>query len=171
MCGTARLRLAQGDAVESLKEAEACFKASEEMGLSQEYVKEALVVALEASLELGRFDKAGELLGLIDALPPGHMPQFLQAQSMRFRAQIVDTADGAETERLFKGSTGLFRELAVPFYLAVTQLEYAEWLERQDRSDDSIPLVTEAREVFERLGAAPWLERAEKVGGGTRVHA
>ena len=164
MCGTARLRLAQGDAAASLQDAEATLKASEEMGLSQEYVKEALVVALEASVKLERFDKTEELLGLIDALPPGHLPQFLQAHSMRFRAQVANTADGAEAERLFKGATGLFRELAVPFYLAVTQLEYAEWLERQGRSDDSIRLVAEAREVFERLEARPWLERTERVG-------
>ena len=168
MCGTARLRLAQRDAAASLKAAEDCVKASEAMGFSQEYVKEALVVALEASLELEMFDKTKELLGLIDALPPGHMPQFLQAQSMRFRAQM---ADGAEAERLFKGATGLFRELAVPFYLAVTQLEYAEWLERQGRSADSMPLVSEALEIFERLGAAPWLERSEQVGEVGQVPA
>ena len=48
----------------------------------------------------------------------------------------------------------------MPFYLAVTQLEHAEWLAAQGASDEAEPLLAEAREIFERLEAAPWLERA-----------
>jgi class 3 adenylate cyclase/tetratricopeptide (TPR) repeat protein len=169
--GTARLRLAKGEPTGALQDAEATLETAQEMGFTQEYVKEALVVALEAALELRNLDKADELLGLIDGLPPGHSPQFLQAQSMRFRAQVAARGDGLEAERLFKGATGLFRELAVPFYLATTQLEYAEWAAAQGRPDDSARLVTEAREIFDRLGATPWLERAGKVGGPARVPA
>jgi hypothetical protein len=51
------------------------------------------------------------------------------------------------------------------FYLAVTQLEYAEWLARQGRAEAAEPLLTEAREIFERLGARPWLERAAQPVG------
>jgi class 3 adenylate cyclase/tetratricopeptide (TPR) repeat protein len=169
-CGTAWLRLAKGDPAGALQDAEATLEAAQEMGFTQEYVKEALVVALEAALELGNLEKAYELLGLIDGIPPGHSPQFLQAQSMRFRARLAGS-DGPEAERLFKGATGLFRELAVPFYLATTQLEYAEWAAAQGRADDAARLVAEAREIFERLGARPWLERAEKVGGVAQVPA
>ncbi len=46
---------------------------------------------------------------------------------MRFRGRIAAATNGDDAERLFKGATGLFRELALPFYLAATQLEYAEW--------------------------------------------
>ena len=41
----------------------------------------------------------------------------------------------------------------MPFWLAVTLLEHGE-------ATGSAPLVDEAREIFERLGATPWLERA-----------
>jgi hypothetical protein len=53
----------------------------------------------------------------------------------------------------------LFRELAVTFYLAVTELESSEWLVAQGRGEEAEPLVAEAREIFERLEAKPWLER------------
>jgi hypothetical protein len=43
--------------------------------------------------------------------------------------------------------------------VAVTQLEHAEWLTEQGRSDDAQPLIVEARETFEQLRATPWLER------------
>ena len=46
-----------------------------------------------------------------------------------------------------------FRELGIPFWLAVTLLEHGELT-----GDES--LLDEAREIFERLKATPWLERA-----------
>jgi hypothetical protein len=47
----------------------------------------------------------------------------------------------------------------MPFYLAVTQLEHAEWLVTQDRPEEAEPLLGDARETFERLQATPWLDR------------
>jgi len=46
----------------------------------------------------------------------------------------------------------------------VTQLEHGEWLAGQGRRDEAEPLLAEARETFERLEAAPWLERAAQLG-------
>ena len=167
-CGTACLRIAKGDLSGALEDAEVSLATMPEMGVTQEYVKEALVVALEAAFELERLDKVDELLGLIEGLPPGHLPQFLQAQSMRFRARL---AEGAESERLFKQAAGLFSELAVPFYLAKTELEHAEWAAARDRGDDAARLAARARGTFERLGAAPLLERASRVSGTAPVPA
>ena len=56
-----------------------------------------------------------------------------------------------------------FRELGLPFWLAVTLLEHAELIAAQDRRDDAQPLLTEAREIFERLEAKPWIERTDRV--------
>ena len=75
--------------------------------------------------------------------------------------------DAAEAERLFKGASGLFRELAVPFYLAVAELEWSEWLVGEGRGEEAEPLLAEAREIFERLEAKPWLERLDVVQAGT----
>jgi ATP/maltotriose-dependent transcriptional regulator MalT len=104
--------------------------------------------------------KAESLIATVDALPAGRYPQLLRAQTARFRAQLAARRDDApEAERLFKGAAGLFRELAVPFYLAVTELESSEWLVAQGRSDEAEPLLAEACEIFKRLQAKPWLER------------
>jgi hypothetical protein len=39
------------------------------------------------------------------------------------------------------------------------QLEQAEWLNARGRPDDAGPLIAEADETFERLGAVQWLEQ------------
>jgi hypothetical protein len=46
--------------------------------------------------------------------------------------------------------------------LAVDLLEHGEWLVQQQRIEDAEPILREAREIFERLGAKPWLERLMK---------
>ncbi|MFB4320211.1 AAA family ATPase [Actinomadura sp. 21ATH] len=47
-----------------------------------------------------------------------------------------------------------------PFERARTELLYAEWLRRSRRRNDARPLLHSALEIFDRLGAAPWAERA-----------
>ena len=58
---------------------------------------------------------------------------------------------------------GAYEDAGIPFWMAVTLLEYAEWLADQGRADDATASLTEAREIFERLQARPWLERLHRV--------
>ena len=169
--GQARLCLGRGDPAQALRLAQSAVEAGQEMGMAQEYVKEGIVVGLEAALELRDASSAAELLALVDAVPHGRPVQFLRAHALRFRAGLAGLAEEPDAERLFKQALGLFRELVMPFYLAVTELEYAEWLAAQRRGSEVELLLAEAREIFERLGAIPWLERAESVGARSQVPA
>ena len=81
----------------------------------------------------------------------------LTAHAARFRARLASDMDEAEDG--FRSATKVFGELGLVFSLAVTQVEHAEWLLEHDRPEDAEPLLAEARETFERLGAAPSLER------------
>jgi tetratricopeptide (TPR) repeat protein len=110
-------------------------------------MKLSLVEAIEAAFALG--DSAGvqEQLDRIEALRPGERPVLLEAHALRFRAKLTGDEAG------YRAAAALFRERSLEFWLAVTLLEHGEAVERQ-------PLVAEAREIFERLGATPWLERA-----------
>jgi len=49
------------------------------------------------------------------------------------------------------------------FWLAVTLAEHGAWLVQQDRSEDAKSLLDEARQIFERLEAKPWLDRLERL--------
>ena len=163
-CGRARLLLARGDAAGALTTAQISLETREEMGVTQEYWKEPFVTAMEAALALGDTARAWELLDSVDSLPPGNLPQFLRAQSLRFRGRLAALDADEDADRLFKQAAGLFRELAMPFYLAVTQLEHSDWLTAEGRTQDAAPLLDEARSIFGELAAAPWLERAQRVG-------
>ena len=113
--------------------------------------KQAFVHATGAALALGRREQVEELLGEIEALPLGFRPPFLEAQAYRLRARLEDDPAG------FDAAAARFRDLSMPFWLAVTRLEQAELL---GDGEEAERLLAEARETFERLGATPWLERA-----------
>ena len=160
LSGQARLRLAQGRPAEALASGRAVLEERAMIGMSSESMKEAFVSAVEAAFELGEHATVEELLRLVDEIPPGRSPQFLQAHASRFRARLADDRGQAdEAERQFKRAAGLFRELAVPLYLAVTQLERAESLRAQGRGGEAPELIAEAREIFERLDANVLLDR------------
>ena len=169
---TSCLALATGRPAQALAAAEEAMGARSAIGISNEVVKEAFVVALQAAVQLDDLEKAQELLAVVEALAPGRSPQFLQAHAARFRAALAARrGDTEEAERLYKQAAGRFRELSVPFYLAVTQLEHGEWLVGEGRTDEAEPLLAEAGEIFERLEAQPWLERLGGVAGRERVPA
>ena len=164
----ATLLWAEGQYAEALRCAEASLETRHAMGSAYEAVKESFVVAVEAALALGDVSRAEELLAVVDGVPPEGSPRFLQAHSSRFHARLaVGGEDVEEADRLFRRAAGLFRELKFPFYLAVTLLEHGEWLGTQGRRDEAEPLLAEAREIFERLEAKPWLDRLGAVQAGT----
>jgi class 3 adenylate cyclase/tetratricopeptide (TPR) repeat protein len=163
----ATLLLVEGRNAEALRSAETSLEARHALGIAYEAVKEAFVVAVEAALALEDVSRAEELLKLVDTLPQGQSPQFLQAHSSRFHARLaVREGDVEEADRLYRRGAALFRELGYVFYLAVTLLEQAEWLVAQGRRDEAEPSLAEAREIFERLEAKPWLDRLAAVQAG-----
>jgi predicted ATPase/class 3 adenylate cyclase len=160
----AHLLLAEGELAEALRVSEGVFANRDALGVGADAIKEAFVLAVEAAIQLDRFDKAEELLGVVEELPAGVRPQFLNAHVSRFRARLASRrGDAEENERLFKRAAGLFQELAVPFHLAVTRLEHGEWLTVEGRAEEAEPLLVEAREIFERLEAKRWLDRIARV--------
>jgi tetratricopeptide (TPR) repeat protein len=171
-CGHAKLLLAENKPHEALVVAERALELRATLGHTGESFKELGATAGEAALSLGDLETVEGLVRELDALPFGNSSQFLQAQSARFRAHLAGKRGDVEAEdRLFKSSSGRFREMANLAWLATVLLEHAESLNSRGRAADAVPLLTEAREVFERLGARPWLERADRVGGREQVPA
>ena len=126
--------------------------------------KAAFGIALDSALRLGRYDEVEELIARIDAIPPGRRPPSLRAQSAQFRARLAAARGEHEgVEQGFKTAAGIFREHGLTFPMAVTELEYGEWLVARKRGDEAEQLLAEACEIFERLEATPWSERANAV--------
>ena len=75
--------------------------------------------------------KLEELLAMIESLRPGERPPMLDAHARRFRAKL------AAHEAGFAAAADRFRKLEMPFWLAVTEVEHAELLSEQGRSDEA----------------------------------
>jgi hypothetical protein len=162
--GSAALSLAAGDPRGATDAAVRALNSREEIGLGSEAAKEALVIALESASQLGNDNETDRIIGIVDATPRGKLPQYVQAHTMRFRARLAERrGDLASAEELLKGAAGLFRELEVPFWTAVAEVELAERLSAWGRADEATPIVSDARAVFDRLKATPWLERADQI--------
>ena len=103
----------------------------------------------------------------------------LEARTLVERAMArVDPAPGPRLEQLAARARGLLAEPAGaealfaapladpagdtwPFERAQLRLDYGEWLRRQRRINDAKPVLGAALETLRRLGAAPWIRRAE----------
>jgi class 3 adenylate cyclase/tetratricopeptide (TPR) repeat protein len=167
---TAAVRRAEGRPREALALAEEALAARDELGMFNQVVKDALVESLEAAFALGDETKIEDLLGLIEGLRPGQVMPYLQAQGARFGARL--SALRHEDEKVdpgFRAAVDLFRELKMPFQMAVTLLEHGEWLTGQARASEAESLLAEAQAIFEELRARPWLERLERTASVPRA--
>jgi tetratricopeptide (TPR) repeat protein len=162
-CGAARYHLATGDPKEALRFAELGLQGREALSLTHLSVKESLVAALEAALELDEADKLEELLVLIRSDAVARRTRFHRAHVARVEARSGGRPDD-EVDRLFTSSVDTFRDIGFPFWKAVVLLEHGEWLDRNGRGPEAGPRVAEARSIFEGLQAKPWVDRAERVG-------
>ena len=150
----ARILRKEGRLREALERAERAFESRDELGVTFLTMKLALVEALETAFALDAPSDVRRLLAEVEALRPGERPPLLHAHAQRFRGKLD------RDEAAFSEAVALFRELSLAFWLAVTLLESSELLSDLGREAEGDPLLAEAREIFERLGAAPWLERA-----------
>ena len=130
-------------------------------GAGSQTVKQGLVEAAEAELALGELSAVEEVVTMIEEIPPGRRPPFLDAQCRRFRARLAGANSSAEAA--FAEASERFRDLGMVFWAAVADLELAEWLAGHGRSADADPLLDGAGEAFERLEATPWLDRVAEL--------
>jgi class 3 adenylate cyclase/tetratricopeptide (TPR) repeat protein len=149
------------EALEAFKYAIECRTA---LGVTR--VGRGLVEAVDIAIDLGRDDLVEELLGIVGASQPSDVPSSLEGEVLRIRGRLAARAGDAEAaDALFRQARGVLREIENPFRLAVGDLEHAEMLVGAGRSDEALGLLAEAREIFERLGARPWLDRTDRAEG------
>ena len=121
-----------------------------------------LEAGLEAAAAFGDAAMIDELLSRIESTPPGHVTPLVRALGARFGAhRALARGDSATASAGFDAAAEVLREIERPFELAVVCLEHAEWLASEGRAEEATVPAGEAREIFERLQARPWLERLD----------
>jgi fatty acid-binding protein DegV len=122
---------------------------------------------LDAAAALPDGDAVRELVAGADAATRGKGWAVIDAQLARLRARLPEHDAIAELEEAERR----FRDSEAEFHAAVAQAERAEHLVAAGRSDEAATILAEAREVFERLRATPWLRRVEAALGREQVVA
>jgi class 3 adenylate cyclase/tetratricopeptide (TPR) repeat protein len=158
----ASVLLAEGKPADALQAAEVALEGRNTFGLSQ--VGDALYYALEAAFELGDPVKIDALLAIIEQTPAGSLSAGLRAIGAHFGARRAALhQDSATAAAGFAAAALLLQEAGATFARAEVLLAHAEWLAGEGRIDDAAPLAAEARDVFERLRAAPYVERLDRL--------
>jgi class 3 adenylate cyclase/tetratricopeptide (TPR) repeat protein len=159
----ALLLFARGRLEEALATADEALMGRASLPVRHQIVQQAIVVAFEAAFGLGDIGKVDELLASLEGERPSGVPPYLRAEVARFRARRAWVlAEDDQVESGFKMASAMLREIGLPLPLAMTLLEHGEWLIQQGRAEPAESLLREAREIFERLKAHPWLDRLSK---------
>ena len=153
---------AQGRLADALAKVDEVLAMQDELGFEHPMFRLALVDSMETAYELGDLDSVARRLEEFRQRRPADQLPFGVGQARRFEALLAArSGDSERAEERFRAAAEMLREISARFYLGVVLLEHGEWLAEGGTADEAEPLLAEAREIFERLGAAPWLERLD----------
>ncbi|MFJ6658860.1 AAA family ATPase [Streptomyces sp. NPDC091377] len=117
----------------------------------------ALADLAAAAVRCGRHEEAAALVERSAAALADNASPRLRALISRARGLLADPEDAEPHFRAALADPALEYW---PFERAQTLLDLAEWLRRRRRIAEARGPLTEALELFRRLGARPWIERA-----------
>ncbi|MEV0388408.1 LuxR C-terminal-related transcriptional regulator [Nonomuraea sp. NPDC050643] len=117
----------------------------------------ALAELAAAAVRCGRRSEAVAIVERSACAPADNASPRLRALISRARGLLADLEDAEPHFRAALADPALEYW---PFERAQTLLDLAEWLRRRRRIAEARGPLTEALEVFRRLGARPWIERA-----------
>ena len=160
----AAIQLIEGDHAAVLSGIDEIAGLAATFGWSSEMPRQMWPDAAEAALRSGELATADRLISLLEAEAPGRLSPYLQAQLTRTQARMA--AARGETDGVEEGlhsAIERFSAMSYPYWEAMARLDLANWLIDQDRNEEAVLLSDTAAEIFERLGAAPDLDRARRV--------
>jgi class 3 adenylate cyclase/tetratricopeptide (TPR) repeat protein len=133
----------------------------ESQGASSEGTRIAWPDAVAAAIELQRFDEADALVALLADRPRGLVPPLLRAELSRGRALLARArGEPAGVEASLRDALEGLAALGYRFWVARAQTDLGAWLIEGDRRGEAAPLLDEAAEALQALGAEPALARA-----------
>jgi class 3 adenylate cyclase/tetratricopeptide (TPR) repeat protein len=150
---------ARGQPQDALHLARATLVHAGSLGISHEYLRWAWPLAARAAYELRDTAAAGDLLALLDAHQPGHIPPMLRAERELARARLA----AADAAAAFAAAIASLRERGTPYHLAHGLLDHAQYLMRHDDADAAEAAIGEALDIARNLRCQPLLDRAANI--------
>ena len=159
--GDAVVALAAGRAEAARDHAAEVLEQTSQLGPTHEAVRVAWPVVIEAALALDSPETAEALIEEVEARPAGYVPPLMLAELFRSRGLLAAARGRHETvEDDLAAAIARYEELGYPYFLARARCDLGEWLIDRGRADEAQTVLQGAAEAFQRLGAAPGLDRA-----------
>jgi class 3 adenylate cyclase/tetratricopeptide (TPR) repeat protein len=156
------LRLREGDAAHAQSIARGAREGVSEMDTHHAWTYLTAFVEAAAALTAGDRSGAEDLREWLGAVPAGLRPPSAQALVAWLAASAED---GDEADPLYEEAAGLLRSIPRPFHLATVLESQAASLRARGRVEEASARADEAEAIYERLGAAPALERLRGAAG------
>ncbi len=125
--------------------------------------KVAWPLAMDCAFLIPDLDAVERLLNPALAMRPGQTPPSVAGLRLRYRAKLAIARgidEGVEAD--LSAAVSILRDAELRFLQAVTQLELGSWLHARRRDELAAEPLREARAIFERLKAAPWIARVDR---------
>jgi DNA-binding CsgD family transcriptional regulator len=150
------LELGLGRVEEAIEQLDRVAVAVRERGMRQPTVLQWAPDLIEALARAGRRDEALELLAELELAAESSLSTWAMGAAACCRGILAE----GEFEADFEQALELQESFGAPFEIARTELYLGERLRRSRRRKEARGVLRSAIERFERLGAAPWAERA-----------
>jgi predicted ATPase len=144
----------------ALRHARAVLAYTDAAGMSDQHPRWAWSLAARAAGELRDTGDISDLLGLLDALQPGHLVPMLRAERDLARVRLAALRGDTAAAASFVSAVSALREHSTPYHLAHGLLDHAEHLAHLGDADAAAGAIGEALDIGRRLRCQPLLNRA-----------
>jgi tetratricopeptide (TPR) repeat protein len=155
------LALAEGRTADVLEHSREATAHRESLGIGSDPMRHAWPAGTRAAFELGDLDAVDEFVAMLDGELPGSLPPLLSAELELVRARRTFTQGGVSAGEQLQAAISTMRSSSPPHLLAHGLLDHAAYLLEQGDDAAAAVAVAEAREIGERLGCRPVLDRAD----------
>jgi hypothetical protein len=120
-------------------------------------------LAARAAYDLRDTATTGDLLALLDAYQPGHLPPMLRAERDLARARLAASGGSQDAAASLAAAISGLRALSTPYHLAHGLLDHAQQLARLPDAEAAGAAIGEARDIARSLRCQPLLDRAATI--------
>ena len=162
----ALVALAAGDLELALSHARSTLARQKDISIGHESQRWGWPLAARVARVIGDADGLTELMAMLDAYPPGHVPPVLRAERQLVQALEAAERQPAEAVTAVERAVVAVRRAGNPYHLGHALLDHAGALDAAGRpgAEES---VREARAIAHRLRCPPLLARAGQLASGS----
>ena len=159
---------ADGRPVDALAHARRALSFGDVLGLGHEVIRFGWPLATRVAHDQHDDVALDELLAQLPDGLPGLVPPVLRAERLLVLARRAAAADEPSAGQAFAGAIAAMRDTSPPHLLAHGLLDHAAYLAAHGDPAGAAAAIDEAREIGERLGCRPVLDRADALTGVPR---